>query len=188
MSLDETTALDRVETSEADGSRSPRDPSRPIRVEVSRLMELFQMTDSGVRSLVRKGIIPKPSTGGYFFDASITGYVTYLRRYAKGRPNWDDADSGPSDRSRLLKAKADIEELKAQELDGRLVSVDAVAETLSSITTTIRNRLLAVPSRAATLVVGEDDPDVIQSQLEALVHEALTELSEGDIEVVGSGS
>jgi phage terminase Nu1 subunit (DNA packaging protein) len=188
MSLDETSALDRVETADVGASRPAPDPSRPIRVEVSRLMELFQMTDSGVRSLVRKGIIPKPSAGGYFFDASITGYVTYLRKYAKGRPNWDDADNGPSDRSRLLKAKADIEELKAQELDGRLVSVDAVAETLSSITTTIRNRLLAIPSRAATLVVGEDDPDVIQAQLEALVHEALTELSEGEIEVVGSGS
>ena len=72
----------------------------------------------------------KPSAGGYFFDAPITGYVTSLRWYAKDRPNWDDADSGPSERSRLLEAKANMEELKAQELDGRLVSVDAVAETL----------------------------------------------------------
>ena len=53
MSLEETTALDRVETADADASSLTRDPSRPIRVEVSRLMELFQMTDSGLRSLVR---------------------------------------------------------------------------------------------------------------------------------------
>jgi phage terminase Nu1 subunit (DNA packaging protein) len=44
-------------------------------------------------------------------------------------------DSGPSDRSQLAKAKADIEELKVQELEGRLVSVDAIAETMSSLAT-----------------------------------------------------
>ena len=91
-------------------------------------------------------------------------------------------------RSRRLKAKAAIDELKVQGLDNHLVSVDAVAETLSSIRIPIRNRLLAIPSRAATLLVGEDDPDVIQAQLEALVHEALTELSEGEIEAVGTRS
>jgi hypothetical protein len=35
---------------------------------------------------------------------------------------------------------------------------------------------------------ARQDPDVTQSQLEALVHEALTELSEGEIEVVGRGA
>ena len=75
-----------------------------------------------------------------------------------------------------------------QGLDNHLVSVDAIAEALSSFKTTIRNRLLAIPSRAATLLVGEDDPDVIQAQLEALVHEALAELSEGEIEAEGTRS
>jgi hypothetical protein len=105
MSLDETRACDRVEATNADASRPTHDPSRPIRVEVSRLMEVFQMIASGIRSVARKGILPKPSTGGYFFDASITSYVIHPRRYAKGRPNRDSANNGQSDRSRPLEAK-----------------------------------------------------------------------------------
>jgi hypothetical protein len=63
-------------------------------------------------------------------------------------------DSGPSDRSRLLKAKADIEELKVQELDSRLVSVDAMAKALSSLATTIRTRLLAIPTEGGDTARG----------------------------------
>ncbi len=88
----------------------------------------------------------------------------------------------------MLKAKADIKELRAQELDGRLVSIDDVSHALSSMTITIRNRLLAMPPRAAALLAGQQDPDVSEAQPEALVHEALTELSEGQIEVVGARS
>lgn len=167
---------------------SSEDPSRPIYVDVHRLMELFQLTDSGVRSLVRKGIIPKPATGRYFFDASITGYVTYLRKYAKGRPNWDDDHSGSIDRSRLLKAKADIEELKAKELGSQLINVNDVAEAWSAVTVTMRNRLLAIPARAAPLLVGENALEVIQGRLEALIHEALTELSSTRVEGVDAPS
>jgi hypothetical protein len=70
---------------------------------------------------------------------------------------------GPSDRCRLLKAKADIEDLKAQELDGRLISINDVSHAVSSMTITIRNRLLAIPSRAAALLAGENDPVVTGS-------------------------
>ena len=119
--------------------------------------------------------VTKPATGRYFFDASITGYVTYLRKYAKGRPNWDNDHSGSIDRSRLLKAK---------ELDGQLINVNDVAEAWSAVTVTMRNRLLAIPARAAPLLVGKNASEVVQEQLEALIHEALTELSSTRVEGV----
>ena len=70
---------------------------------------------------------------------------------------------------------------RAQEFDCPLVSVDAVVDTLSSITSMIAERLLAIPPTAATLLVVENDPGVIQPQLEAVVQVSLTELIEGTL-------
>ena len=48
----------------------------------------------------------------------------------------------------------------------------------------MRARLLAIPQRAAPLLAGEKDRDVIQRQLDDLVREALYELSTAEIVAV----
>lgn len=75
------------------------------RCRISRPSELFQMSERGVRLLAQKGIIPKPCDGLLFFDASVMGYVGYLRQFSRGRR--PDDPTSVDDGVRLLRAKAD---------------------------------------------------------------------------------
>lgn len=150
------------------------------RVPLSRLAELFQMSERGVRMMASKGVIPKGSEGLWHEDACIMGYIAYLRQYSQGRRPDDHGNT--DDRTRLLRAKADIQEMEANRMADRLVEIEHIEKTFISVVAAMKARLLAIPTRAATLLPGEKDPDVIQEQVETLIHEALAELSEARVD------
>lgn len=76
-----------------------------------------------------------------------------------------------------------------QELEGKLHHSDDVAAVWTEILSNVRTRLLAIPSKAAPVVVakiGKGKPAVVQDLLDLFVREALTELSEYDSETIAA--
>ena len=147
------------------------------------LAELFGQQPDGVRLLAQKEIIPKPNQGLYPAWSCIRDYIKYLRQFSQGKnpANYSKANQAElSNKQRLEKARADMQELKVKQEEGRLVEIEVLERQLDEITSTLRQRLLNIPVKAATLLVGEDDPDVIKDQVEQLVYEALTDLSEAE--------
>ena len=61
---------------------------------------------------------------------------------------------------------------------------EVVEKTFIDVTAAFRAPMLAIPTRAATMLAGENDRDVIQQQLDDLVRDALYELSTVEIQAV----
>jgi hypothetical protein len=82
-------------------------------------------------------------------------------------------------KSRASQAEADarIAQLKAAELEGQLVRVDQVRAQLASQLAPIREGLLQLPARLASMLAAQTDAGRVQTMLEAEIHQVLAPLS-----------
>lgn len=82
-------------------------------------------------------------------------------------------------RSRATQAEADarIAQMKAAELEGQLVRVDQVRAKLAAQLAPVREGLLQLPARLASMLAAEADPARVQNLLEAEIHQVLAPLA-----------
>lgn len=82
-------------------------------------------------------------------------------------------------RSRAAQAEADarIAQMKAAELEGHLVRVDQVRAQLASQLAPVREGLLQLPARLASVLAAQSDAGRIQTLLEAEIHQVLAPLA-----------
>lgn len=154
----------------------------------------FDCTKTHLHVLADKEIIPKPDKGRWPVLDSMRGYIRYQRALRQG--DADDVDGGgfrehgdkESDhRRRLTKARADLAEVEARQAVGELVPVQHVSDVWCDIVANFRARALAVAHKAAPLVSMEKDIDSCHATIEALIHEALAELSNMPIVILPEG-
>ena len=81
-------------------------------------------------------------------------------------------------RQRKLAAEAQLAELELARQQGLVVAIEDVGVELERCYSAVRSRLMAMPPKLAPLLCP-DDPATAQTMIEAVVIEALTELSEG---------
>jgi hypothetical protein len=81
-------------------------------------------------------------------------------------------------RSRATQAEADarIAQLKAAELEGSLVRIDQVRAQLASQLAPVREGLLQIPARLASVLAAQTDAGRVQTLLEAEIHQVLAPL------------
>lgn len=141
-------------------------------MEISKLLNL---TERRVQQLAKDGIIPKADKDKYNLNEAVTAYVTYLQELAFGKRagNSTEAES----RSRWVAAKAALTEIELERAKGELVATADVADWWDRIVSTAKIRLLAIPTRAAPLVIGAGSLAKIQDAIQSLLYEALNELS-----------
>lgn len=98
----------------------------------------------------------------------------------KQKPDADAPADGISlyeaQRRRTL-AQAKQEEIKAQQLAGELVDRETIKTEWLKTAAAIRNRLLAIPTKTAPLVLAVKTLPEVKRILEDQIHEALAELS-----------
>jgi hypothetical protein len=84
-------------------------------------------------------------------------------------------------RSRSLQAEADarIAQMKAAELEGSLVRIDQVRAQLATQLAPIREGLLQLPARLASMLAAQTDAGRVQTLLEAEIHQVLAPLTAG---------
>lgn len=131
-----------------------------------------------VQQLVKEGIMPKPERGKYDLIPCVQGYIKYLQDLAFGK------DMLPTDihttRARLLAAQAEIAEMEAAEKKGRLLDAGKVAGWWAKIITNAKQNLLAIPSKAAPILLAYKTAAEIKVELQAMINEALDGLSAYD--------
>lgn len=95
---------------------------------------------------------------------------------SKGSKNSEGADYW-SEKTRHEKVKADLAEIELAEKQKEVVGVQEVVEKVERIFTTIRQKILAMPTKATPLIMAEDGELGVKLQLESCCHEVLSELS-----------
>lgn len=113
---------------------------------------------------------------------SVRAYTKYLRDKAAGR-----AEKGvPEDKElekfeaevKIKKAKADIAELEAQELQGIMHRSEDVAAMTEDLIYTVRDSLLALPGRLAVDVAGAGTAAEAAEIVKREVYAVMKELSQ----------
>lgn len=147
-------------------------PTYPCKV----IAKLLKLSERHVRNLVKDGVIPAPEKGGrYDLIGSVQGYVTYLRERTMGRElSQTDAHA---EKTRLLKAQADRTELEVSELKGLMIPAEDVAGEWQDMVANARARMLAMPSKAAHLVIAAESYTEAEEILQNEIHGVLNELA-----------
>lgn len=127
-----------------------------------------------VNDLMARGVVPRDAS----IEEGCLAYTTHLREEAAGRGG-EGSEGLTREKTRLTKAQADRVELEVEELRGSLVRVEAVEIELGDLVTAARAKLLALPGKAAPLVMAADNLVQAERILRDLVYEALTELANG---------
>lgn len=136
---------------------------------------ILGVSKSEVKRLVDESIIKKDLRGTYDLLHSIKGYIGYLQ-VRSGGTKGVSADYH-EERSRLTKAQADKAELEAAVMAGKLVEVEQLIQAWEGMLSSMRAKLLALPSKLAPVVADEDEPGVVQNLIDDYMREALEELA-----------
>ena len=139
------------------------------------------ITPMMVTKYVKEGM-PKLDRGIFDGSSCMWWLIGRLRRAAahKESENTDGTFSGVmSERKRLLKNKADREELEMAVLRKDLISIATYKKSRIELILTTKARILAVPARVAPKLVGETSRILIQGIIEKELKEALSALAEG---------
>jgi phage terminase Nu1 subunit (DNA packaging protein) len=148
-------------------------------VNAEKIAQALNLTESRVHQLVKEGL-PKEGRGQYDAVKCIRWYLLYLQNLIEKRaaPALDGAFAGEQrERVRLLRAAADLKEIRLAEQRSQLVAVsdvEAVTEDLVRTTTAV---IMAIAPRLAPELVGETSRVMIQAKLERACKEALAYLA-----------
>lgn len=137
------------------------------------------LTDRRIQQLSSQGIIPKASRGVYDLEGAVQGYINYLKDSGDGEG--EKKKDLYYEKVRLTRARADIEGMEAEKLRGELIPAEDVAKTWGDMVGLMRNKILAIPARAAQRVRNAKNNSDAQSILKTLIHEALRELKETEV-------
>lgn len=142
---------------------------------------LFGVTSKTISTLRDEGTLVPAERGTLRLIDSVQGYIGKLRRNSKRQSAaWSDSPDDESYASKKQKAdadwkraRADIEQLKLQELKGQMHRSEDVAAMTEELIFTIRSALLALPGRLAVDVAScrtaPEASDVIEREVKLLM-------------------
>jgi phage terminase Nu1 subunit (DNA packaging protein) len=137
---------------------------------------MLGVSNRWIQQCAKNGIITKESRGKYRVGTVVREYTQYLSDLASGRDDGSGLDA-KKEQARYTKYKADMEQLKLDEYRQRMVDVTLQAEEWRNAVTTVRSKLLSLPSQVAPPLAAYDNVNDIQQHLERSIEDALTELS-----------
>jgi phage terminase Nu1 subunit (DNA packaging protein) len=152
-------------------------------VNVERVAQALNLQRRRVQQLVKEGM-PKEARGQYDAVKCMLWYIRYLQAAIEKRSVRTPEGSFTGEREervRLLRAHADLREIKLAKERGSLVSIADVEQSLTDLVLTTKARIMAIAPRVAPELVGETSRIMIQEKLERRCKEALSYLArQGD--------
>lgn len=131
--------------------------------------ELFGVSSQTVRSWMTRYNAP--------YDRAPNGEIVFdLQTLVQWRLGLTD-DEFTAEKTRLVRARATSQELKNEVLRGKMVDIESVNLTLSTLFSVIRQRLLAIPAKAASNMALFGSQRALYDFLQAEICFALEELS-----------
>jgi phage terminase Nu1 subunit (DNA packaging protein) len=141
---------------------------------------MLNLTRRRIEQLVEEGM-PRAGRGQYDLEACVKWYVASLQERANGalgpdgiagRASWD------YERTRVMRADAELKEMEVAERRGELVSVARVGEMWDEAFGRLRARMLASIGKTAPRAVGLKSVRRANKVLEEIVREALEAAAE----------
>lgn len=129
------------------------------------LSRMVGITVQRLRQMSHEGHYPLAINGFVDLYVTIPAIVKYLRA------------GGQLERQRMAKAKADLAEMKALEMKGKLIEIDAIEQQWLEVTARFKQKMFSIPNRVAPNVAVETSPTVIVDILQNMIEEACRELS-----------
>lgn len=143
------------------------------------LASILNISEGRIRSLVTEGVLTRAYRGQYNEKECVKQYISYLQEIARKREkpvSSEDADYNEQ-RARLTKLQADKAELDLDIRLGQYVKTEAVTSELENVFINMRAKLLSLPGRAASELLGVKKQTEMQAILKKIIYEALDELT-----------
>lgn len=168
-----------------DKPKTPKNPFREATASTDDLVECFGVTKQYLGKLATDGVIEKAGRDRWNAFEVVRGFVDMLRnRKVNQHSNSGGGGGGAGEeidleveRARKMRADADIAEVQAELLKGRVHEARAVEELWFSQALTCRSRMLGLPSKLASKMPAELAAEVLEIATE-VVHEALAQLAD----------
>jgi phage terminase Nu1 subunit (DNA packaging protein) len=148
-------------------------------VDVGKVANALNLTEMRVQQLVKEGM-PREARGQYDPVKCMLWYIRYLQHALekKSVPTLDGGFVGErEERVRLLRADADLREIKLAKERGLLVALPDIEAALTDLVLTTKARIMAIPPRLAPELVGETSRVMIQAKLEKACKESVAYLA-----------
>ncbi len=150
------------------------------------------VTPRHVRRLIEDGVLPRPN-GPRNYDLAACVRAYYRWKYGVQA---DDSPDLARERALLARSQREKVELELRVRRQELVELDRVEKLLTEVFARCRAKILAIPTKAAPLVLGLKSMPKIREVLDGLVREVLEELAtletadllEGDGEDTGDAA
>ena len=133
---------------------------------------ITSLTDRRHRQLAGEGYFPPPINGVYQLTPCLAGMVRYLRELADR-----NSDSMAEEKLRKTRAERQLAELKLARQRKESLDAQTVLKAWETILLTIRQKMLALPSKLSPRLVYFDEMPKIEAELEREINEALVDLS-----------
>lgn len=143
------------------------------------LGDIWGITDRRVRKLAEEGVIEAVSRGKYDLASCTKRYCAYLRQAAESSEDKKNAKLDyDTEKALHEKIKREKSELQLKVMRGELHKAEDVDFVMTDMITKAKMKLLAIPSKAADLVIGRKDINSIENIIQKMIEEALVELSD----------
>lgn len=149
------------------------------RLTLQQTAALLCLSVRQINNLVGKGVIVKHGAGkrsSYVWADVFEGYLADRVAQLGGRNGKEDVDNQAEAELRRTNADARLKELKADEMEGKLVDVAYVERTQAQINANVRARLLALPAKLTPQLVGVDSPAKVKAIVEKQTTQCCEEL------------
>lgn len=156
--------------------------ARTVTLDTAQLARFLDITPRHVFRLTSDGILIRARDeagnelrGRYDLLPNNVAYIRHLRQ--QGR--FDDASESEYQRQRVgrMRAENEMAQIKLKELKGEMHRATDVEFVMTNMITATKQRLLAIPSRIARLLVGLTSFQKIFDIISAEIESALRELS-----------
>ena len=146
---------------------------RKLKVSFDQAADFLNMSKSSFYRLIETGVLPKSEDGKYVLSEVVEAYWR----------NQFDSEGLKAAQTRLVTAQAELKEAELAERRGELHRASAVAKVWTDNVMNARMKLLAIPSKIAPELVGQDRL-TMQEKLKSAIYEALEELADYDGEEI----
>lgn len=144
------------------------------------LADMLGIKETTVRHLASSGVMPRVSSGRYKLRDCVHNYVMQLRIQAKA-PDTGSISDQPDLKDMQAKheaVKLQMSELQLKLMRGKLHKSEDVERVMTSMLSSMRAKILSLPSRIAPRVAQVSDPNEIMTIIQMELYDALHELAE----------
>ncbi len=153
-------------------------------VSSSEIAKLIGKTSRTVQQLTSDGILPTVEiknktrvTRKYDKYKTMHAYIRYIEEKAAGKNGSDKENEKLQVEIEIKKTKLKMEQIKLDELEGKMHSAEDVEEMTTDLVMCVRSNLLAMPGHVAVELAQINDASEISVKMQEAVNSILKELA-----------